>query len=118
MKDHEKTLRRLAIRDNAYIQSVLGHERDNIVASDLDRKTHALVRIGALIAIDAASPSYMWTLEAAEAAGATTDEIVGTLVAVMPAIGSARVVSAAPKVALALGYDIEDALENREQPSS
>lgn len=40
------------------------------------------------------------TLEAAEAAGATTGEIVGTLVAVMPAIGSARVVSAAPKVAL------------------
>jgi 4-carboxymuconolactone decarboxylase len=118
VKDYEETLRRLAIRDNAYIQSVLGHERDNVVASELDRKTHALVRIGALIAIDAPPPSYMWTLESAEAAGATTDEIVGTLVAVMPAIGSARVVSAAPKIALALGYDIEAALENREQPSS
>lgn len=59
VKDHEKTLRRLAIRDNAYIQSILGHERENIVASDLDRKTHALVRVGALIAIDAAPPSYL-----------------------------------------------------------
>jgi hypothetical protein len=43
----------------------------------------------------------------AVAAGATNDEIVASLEAVTPVTGSARVVQCAPKVALALGYDVE-----------
>jgi hypothetical protein len=39
------------------------------------------------------------------------DEIVGTLIAVIPIVGVARVVSAAPNLALALGYDVAEALE-------
>jgi hypothetical protein len=35
----------------------------------------------------------------------------GTLVAALPVAGAARVVSAAPKLSLALGYDIDEALE-------
>ena len=53
----------------------------------------------------------MWAIDKARKAGATNDEIVGTLVAVMPALGSARVVCAAPKLGLALGYDVAEALE-------
>jgi alkylhydroperoxidase/carboxymuconolactone decarboxylase family protein YurZ len=49
--------------------------------------------------------SYLWAVQWALAAGATTDEIVGTLLAVAPVAGVARVVAAAPEVALALGYD-------------
>jgi 4-carboxymuconolactone decarboxylase len=109
--DHEDTLRKLAIRDDAFVDSVLARERENVVASGLDAKTHALVRVGALIAIDAAPPSYMNTIEDGLASGVTADEIVGTLIAVMPAIGVARVVSAAPKLGLALGYDVAEALE-------
>ena len=45
------------------------------------------------------------------AAGATNDEIVATLAAVTPVTGAARVVQCAPKLALALGYDVEEALE-------
>jgi hypothetical protein len=33
----------------------------------------------------------------------------------MPVTGAARVVECAPKVALALGYDVEEALERLEQ---
>jgi 4-carboxymuconolactone decarboxylase len=44
-------------------------------------------------------------------AGATYDEIVGTLIAVMPIVGVARVVAAAPNLGLALGYDVGEALE-------
>ena len=44
-------------------------------------------------------------------AGASIDEIVGTLIAVVPTVGLARAVSAAPELALALGYDVEAALE-------
>ena len=40
-------------------------------------------------------------------AGATEEEIVGVLVAVAPAVGLARVVSTAPRLALAIGYDID-----------
>jgi alkylhydroperoxidase/carboxymuconolactone decarboxylase family protein YurZ len=109
--DIEDVLRKLSIRDDAYVESVLSHDRDNIAASALDPRTHALVRVGALVAIDAAPPSYMWTIESAFRHGATREQIVGVLVAVMPAVGTARVVSAAPKVALALGFDVEGALE-------
>jgi hypothetical protein len=36
---------------------------------------------------------------------------VDVLLTVGPAVGSARLVSAAPRVALALGYDVAEALE-------
>jgi alkylhydroperoxidase/carboxymuconolactone decarboxylase family protein YurZ len=107
---HEEILRRLSIRDDAYVQSILSQDWDQTEDSGLDGKTHALVRLGALIAIDAATPSYMSSIESARNHGATADEIVGCLLAVMPAVGSSRVVSAAPKLSLALGYDVEEAL--------
>jgi hypothetical protein len=53
----------------------------------------------------------MAAIEEARAHGASCDEIAGCLVAVLPTVGVARVVSAAPKVALALGYDVDAALE-------
>jgi 4-carboxymuconolactone decarboxylase len=109
--DLEETLRKLAIRDNAYFDRILGDDRQNLDESELDEKTHALVRLAGLIAIDAAPPSYMWSVESALSYGATNEEIVGTLIAVMPAIGSGRVVSAAPKLSLALGYDVAEGLE-------
>jgi alkylhydroperoxidase/carboxymuconolactone decarboxylase family protein YurZ len=111
VEDHEETLRKLAIRDDAYVDRILGDDRRNLDESGLDEKTHALVRIAGLIAIDAAPPSYMCTVEEAFAYGATNEEIVGVLIAVMPAVGSGRVVSAAPRLSLALGYDVAAGLE-------
>jgi 4-carboxymuconolactone decarboxylase len=111
---HETTLARLAIADDAYFETLLAHEPTNVTESHLDLKTHALVRLGALVAIDSASPGYMSTLETARRRGASDDEIVGCLIAVLPAIGVARVVSAAPKLALALGFDVTAALEKSE----
>ena len=57
--EHEEILRRLSIRDDAYVESLLTKTGANVAASSLDEKTHSLVRLGALIAIDAAPPSYM-----------------------------------------------------------
>jgi alkylhydroperoxidase/carboxymuconolactone decarboxylase family protein YurZ len=108
---HEDTLRKLSIRDDAYVDSILGDDAANVAASSLDGRTHTLVRLGALVALDAAPPSYLSTIEAARRSAVTDDEIVGCLVAVLPAVGVARVVSAAPKLALALGFDVEAALE-------
>jgi 4-carboxymuconolactone decarboxylase len=64
------------------------------------------------VALDAACVSYQWGVQWALAAGATADEIVGTLMALAPVTGMARVVAAAPEVALALGYDVDAALES------
>ena len=108
---YETTLRKLAVRDEEFVESVLADDEANLRQSALDPKTHALVRLGALVAAQAAPASYLWTIEAALEAGATRREIVGTLVAVMPAIGTAPVVAAAPRIGIALGYDVAAALE-------
>ena len=111
MADYKETLRRLALNDDRFVASVLGMGHDTVEVSRLDQKTHALVRLGASLAIDAAPSSYQANVEVALAAGATIDEVVGTLIAVAPTVGLARVVSAAPELALALGYDVDAALE-------
>jgi 4-carboxymuconolactone decarboxylase len=77
----------------------------------VDEKTASLARLAALVALHAAPGSYERGVGAALAAGATADEVVDTLTAVAPTVGLARVVSAAPGLALALGYDIDRALE-------
>jgi 4-carboxymuconolactone decarboxylase len=109
---HETTLTKLAIADDTYYAALLGGEGVNVAESHLDEKTHALVRLGSLVAVDATSPGYMWTVERARRSGASEDEIVGCLIAALPAVGVANVVAAAPKLALALGYDVTTALES------
>ncbi len=99
------------MRDDRYIAAVLSEEGANATLAGIDLKSHALLRIAALIAVDAAPPSYMSVVEAGLEAGASYDEMVGVLVAVIPIVGVARVVSAAPNLALALGYDVAEALE-------
>ena len=66
--------------------------------------------VAATIAVDAAPSSFQHAVALALAAGATNGEIVATLEAVTPVTGAARVVLCAPKLALALGYDVEEAL--------
>ena len=50
-------------------------------------------------------------LALALAVGVTVDEVVGCPIAVASTIGLARAVSAAPELALALGDDVDAALE-------
>ena len=83
-------------------------------ASVIDEKTAALLRVAATIAVDAAPYSFQHAVALAIEAGATSDEIVATLEAVTPVTGAARVVQCAPKLALALGYDVDAALERRD----
>jgi alkylhydroperoxidase/carboxymuconolactone decarboxylase family protein YurZ len=107
---HEENLRRLALHDEQCIQSMLGIRLD-VEAAGLDPKAQALVRLAALVGLGASGVSYCWAVEAALAAGATTDEIVGALIAVAPITGLARVVLAIPEVALSIGYDVDQAFE-------
>ena len=116
MERYERTLSKLSIADNQYYEAIQGSERSNIEESRLDAKTHAPVRLGAVIATGAAPAGFMWSVDAARRCGATNDEIVGCLIAAVPAVGNARVVSAAPELALALGYDVSAALEAGDPP--
>jgi 4-carboxymuconolactone decarboxylase len=111
MAAHEEQLRRLALHDEKSIESVLAMNLKDCEACGLDPKTHALIRLGALLALGAAPVSYQWTVAAALDAGATAEEILGTLIAVAPITGVARVVLATPDVALSMGYDLDAAFE-------
>src|SRR3954466_14029330 len=81
--------------------------------TSLDETTAALVLVGALIAIGAAPAAYCDAVNVALAAGASPDDIVDALVTVCAAVGSARRVSASRGLSIALGYDIDVALEDR-----
>jgi alkylhydroperoxidase/carboxymuconolactone decarboxylase family protein YurZ len=77
----------------------------------LDKRTAALACLATLVAMQAGPSSYQRCVDRALAAGASVDDVIDTLKVVAPSVGLARVVSAAPGLALALGYDIDAALE-------
>jgi len=107
--DHTEQLRRLAINDTGFAQNCL--RGIDAGSAGLDRKTLALVRLAALVAVGGPQPSFGAHADAAVSAGATAAEIVEVLVGVVPTVGLPRAVAAAPKVGMALGYDINAALE-------
>jgi alkylhydroperoxidase/carboxymuconolactone decarboxylase family protein YurZ len=80
---------------------------DSATASTLDAQTLMLVRIAALVAVDAPPVSYLLNLEAAADAGVDADQIRGVLAAIAPIVGSARVVSATSSIVGALAVEIE-----------
>ena len=110
MDDYKEHLRRLAVHDDSLLEAV-GAQGGSSARSLLDDRSEALVRVAATIAVDAATSSFQHAVTCALAAGATPGEIVATLEAVTPVTGTARVVQCAPKLGLALGYDVEEALE-------
>jgi alkylhydroperoxidase/carboxymuconolactone decarboxylase family protein YurZ len=74
--------------------------------SGLDARTFSLVKIAALIAVDAPPASYLWQVSNALDAGATPAEILGVMRAVAPQVGGPRVVAAAPEIMVALGLSL------------
>ena len=113
MDDYRQHLRRLAVHDEALLEASAAEER-SFLPTVIDDRTTALVRIAATITVDAAPSSLQRAVAHALAAGVTPDEVVATLEAVTPVTGAARVVQCAPKIALALGYDVDAALERHD----
>jgi len=111
--EYKQHLRRLAVHDEAHLEEI-AVEGSSFATSVIDERTAALVRVAATIAVDAAPSSFLHTVSLALAAGVTSEEIVASLEAVAPVTGAMRVVQCAPRVALALGYDLDAALERRE----
>ena len=107
MDEVERLLRRLALNDERSVGQVLASDAEEVAVTALVPKVDVLVRLAALLALGASTASLRSNVERALETGATEGEIVGVLVAVAPAVGLARVLSSAPKLALAIGYDIE-----------
>ena len=76
--------------------------------SGLDSRAYSLVKIAALIALDAPPASYVWQVGTALAEGATPEDIVGVLIAIAPQVGGPKLVSAAPEIMVALGLTLPD----------
>jgi alkylhydroperoxidase/carboxymuconolactone decarboxylase family protein YurZ len=104
----DELLRRLALNDEAVVRSAIAATGPPLEGGlVLDDRTVALVRLAALLAVGAAAVSCRVAVERARAAGASDEQLTAVLMAVGPAIGAARLVGAAPRLALALDYDVE-----------
>jgi alkylhydroperoxidase/carboxymuconolactone decarboxylase family protein YurZ len=105
--DVRTTLQALATSDNM-IEDLLDMQESNIESSGLDPHTWSLVKLAALVSIDAAPASYIWHITTAQQAGVTAEEMVGVLIALAPTVGLARIVAAAPEIAIGLGLENGD----------
>jgi 4-carboxymuconolactone decarboxylase len=76
-------------------------------ATNLDEQTLMLVRIAALVAVDAPPISYAMNLEAAGEVGVDAEQVRGVLAAIAPIVGTTRVVSATSSIAGALALENE-----------
>jgi hypothetical protein len=105
----EALLRQLAEGDEHSLRQVLAPPATALALAEqrLDTRTATLVRLGALLALDASTTSVRWAVERASCMGADDDAIVGVLLTAAPAAGAAQLVASAPRLALALGFDIE-----------
>jgi alkylhydroperoxidase/carboxymuconolactone decarboxylase family protein YurZ len=76
--------------------------------SGLDARSYALVKLAAIMALDAPPASYLWQVANAIDAGATPEDLVGVLIAIAPQIGGPKLVAAAPELMVALGLSLPD----------
>ena len=86
---------------------------DSVETSSLEPDELMLVRIAALVAVDAPPVSYLMNAEAAAEVGIDVEKVRGILAAVAPIVGTARVASATGNLAEALDIAIEVAELNR-----
>jgi len=77
---------------------------ESIEVSTLDDESLMLVRIAALVAVDAPPSSYLLNIGAAGDVGIDADQVQGVLAAVAPIVGTARIASAAGNIVRALGF--------------
>lgn len=99
----------LAQADAPAFETIVQMTVNTFERSGLDPETYLLVRIAALVAMDAAPASYLLNIGAADELGVPLEKIQGALVAIAPVVGSARVVSAARSIGEAFGIPLPGA---------
>jgi 4-carboxymuconolactone decarboxylase len=103
-----QTLAGLSAGNIEVLEEAVGLRDLNRAGSGLDARTFALVKIAALIALDAPPASYAWQIANAIEEGVTAEDLLGVLKAIAPQVGGPRVVAAAPEIMLAMGLAIDE----------
>jgi 4-carboxymuconolactone decarboxylase len=98
MENPLESLQVLAQGDFSTLDALKSLIADTYEASGLDPQTFMLVRMAALATLDAAPASWMMNISVSGEAGLAPEKILGTLIAIAPVIGTARIVSAASHI--------------------
>jgi hypothetical protein len=78
----------------------------SIEQCELEPRELMLARFAALAAVDAPPVSYLLNAGAASDVGVTLEDVQGTLIAIAPVVGTAKIMSAAGNITRALGFAI------------
>jgi alkylhydroperoxidase/carboxymuconolactone decarboxylase family protein YurZ len=103
-----QTLSGVSTGDEDFLEEGLRARQQWQQDSGLDPRSYSLVKIAALVALDAPPASYLWQVANALDSGATPNEIVGVLRAIAPQVGGPRCVAAAPEIMVALGLSLPE----------
>ena len=113
--DARQLLRRLAANDEGCLAGVL---QPGFVPGSaqlgahrlLDTRTSLLVRLAALLALDASTESVRWAVDLAFAAGADDETLAAVAIVSGVTGGSAQLAASASRLALALGIEPDEQL--------
>jgi alkylhydroperoxidase/carboxymuconolactone decarboxylase family protein YurZ len=111
--EERQLLRRLTANEEDSLRMVLTLRPEMTAArpvcdTALTPRIRTLVRLAALVAADAPTTSLRWAVELAWSTGAGDEEIVAVLLSVGREVGLPRIVDGAPRLAAAIGYDVDD----------
>ena len=109
-EDTRQLLTALALGDPDLLAAGLEIRAEWKARSGLDARSYALVKLAAIMALDAPPTSYLWQVANAVAAGATAEDMLGVMIAIAPQIGGPRLVAAAPELMVALGLSLPDGM--------
>ena len=104
----QQTLSGLSTGDLDLLEASLKARQQWQQDSGLDPRSYSLVKIAALIALDAPPASYVWQVANALDSGVTPGEIAGVLRAIAPQVGGPRCMAAAPEIMVALGLSLPE----------
>jgi alkylhydroperoxidase/carboxymuconolactone decarboxylase family protein YurZ len=110
-KETHRTLAGISAGELDMLDTAVGLREIDLELTGLDSRAFALVKIAALVALDAPPASYAWQVPNALAEGVTPEDITGVLRAIAPQVGGPRVVAAAPEIMLALGLALPESAE-------
>ena len=97
----------MATGDAPVLEALADINAVSLERTELDPPSLILVRLAALIAVDAPASSYLLHVGPAAEAGVTLNQAQDVLVAVAPIVGTPRTASAAAKIVEALGLAID-----------
>ena len=101
----------MATGDSPVLEALVELNQVSLARTELDRRSLMLVRIAALVAVDAPTSSYLLHVGPSIDAGLTAQDAEDVLIAVAPIVGAPKAASAAVKIVEALDLAISFAIE-------